>query len=137
MTIMVNVNVPAVSAEVPFKELLAAITENRDFNDLYKILDAANYAIREVMYNRRFDLAESGHVQDLNAMARDAINLAQNMLSVYKSAGVNSTELTSDEKQLCKEGHPIRAIKSVRDRLNIGVKEAKDIVDAYRAKAGV
>jgi hypothetical protein len=41
------------------------------------------------------------------------------------------------EKEHLKKGDPIKAIKEVRARLNCGLKEAKDIVDAYRQEHGL
>ena len=37
--------------------------------------------------------------------------------------------MTNGEKELCAHGERIKAIKSVRNRLGVGLKEAKDIVD--------
>ena len=61
---------------------------------------------------------------------------------IQKSAGLaqqgtnigslpNMVPLTSEEASLCKDGQRIAAIKLVRARLQIGLKEAKDIVDAW------
>lgn len=45
-------------------------------------------------------------------------------------------DLTTEERQLIADGKPIHAIKSVRERTKLGLKEAKDIVDRYRYRKG-
>lgn len=40
--------------------------------------------------------------------------------------------LTNEEKQLISEHHHIQAIKMLRERLGLGLVEAKNLVDAYR-----
>ena len=40
--------------------------------------------------------------------------------------------LDEDEQRMMTAGHNIDAIKSVRHRLSISLKEAKDIIDAHR-----
>lgn len=43
-----------------------------------------------------------------------------------------SDKLTSQERQFIKDRKPILAIKEVRARCNMGLRDAKDVVDAYR-----
>lgn len=43
-------------------------------------------------------------------------------------------ELTEDEKAMVSNGDIIGTIKNVRARMGIGLKDAKDAVDAYRAR---
>lgn len=42
--------------------------------------------------------------------------------------------LTEDERSMASRGMLIDAIKSVRSRTNLGLKEAKDVVEAFRHK---
>ena len=46
--------------------------------------------------------------------------------------GKSIYELTLNERQLVADGKPIMAIKSVRERTHLGLKEAKDIIDKYK-----
>lgn len=46
-------------------------------------------------------------------------------------------ELDREERQLVEGGQYIYAIKAVRTRLGLGLKEAKDKVDAYKAARGL
>lgn len=41
-------------------------------------------------------------------------------------------QLNATERQFCTNGKWIEAIKNLRNRANIGLKEAKDVVDEYR-----
>lgn len=45
--------------------------------------------------------------------------------------------LNETERDFCRANNPIQAIKSIRERFSLGLKEAKDIVDAYRAAEGL
>lgn len=40
-----------------------------------------------------------------------------------------NTRLTAMEKQMCAVGERIKCVKSIRERLGVGLKEAKDIMD--------
>jgi len=44
----------------------------------------------------------------------------------------NRVNISNEEQRLIEIGHPIKAIKSVRDRLNVDLIRARDIVNAYR-----
>lgn len=65
-------------------------------------------------------------------LAQKALLEAENALSsgLAKFSGVPT--LNEAEKELCRNNNFIYAIKSMRERYNIGLKEAKDLVDAYR-----
>lgn len=46
--------------------------------------------------------------------------------------------LNEEEKAYCFSSQMIQAIKSLRNRINgLGLKDAKDVVDAYRSKKGL
>ncbi len=49
------------------------------------------------------------------------------------SATVTVPDLTDIEKAYCESGRKIQAIKEVRARLGVGLRESKDMVDAYSA----
>lgn len=46
-------------------------------------------------------------------------------------------QLNEREIEYVKANNPIMAIKNLRNRTNLGLKESKDIVDAYRRSIGV
>ncbi len=54
------------------------------------------------------------------------------MAMCREKLGQKST-ITDYEEQLVKDGHAILAIKSIRHRTLLGLRECKEIYDAYRA----
>lgn len=56
---------------------------------------------------------------------------------VRKDVGnAQGTQLTARERQMVANRDWLMAIKAVRERTSLGLKEAKDIVDAYRNSIG-
>jgi len=75
--------------------------------------------------------------QELHAsMARQAISLAGAFDAALKERERErervDRNLTPAEVEMIRERQPIKAIKSVRERLGINLKEAKLIVDQFR-----
>ena len=54
-------------------------------------------------------------------------------VSIVVETAVDSTKLTLNEISLIKHGKIIDAIKEVRVRLQLGLKEAKELVDKWRS----
>ena len=59
--------------------------------------------------------------------------VAARLLKGYK----NSIVVSYEEAMMIKDKKPIEAIKSIRTRYNLGLKEAKDIIDAKRTDMGL
>lgn len=49
---------------------------------------------------------------------------------------VQDLTLTNDEKNLVENNQKIMAIKTIRERTGLGLKEAKDLADAYQNQRG-
>ena len=75
-----------------------------------------------------------------NVKARQAAEEAEKVLldivAKAKSGGTTNHELDNFEKQSITLGDKIGAIKHMRERTGLGLREAKDVVDAYAAKVG-
>lgn len=66
-------------------------------------------------------------VQQLDALELDYLIVA----ATRRQNVLKKSVMTPEEKEMC-DHNPIGAIKSVRTRLGITLRDAKDIVDAYR-----
>lgn len=53
---------------------------------------------------------------------------------MYDLVRIEQVELTEEEKSECQRGNKIMAIKLLRDRTYLGLKDSKDIIDAYLEK---
>lgn len=62
------------------------------------------------------------------------VNLLEKFRQVTSSLTVDSVGLNIHEMEMVKQRRPIDAIRAIRQRKDIGLKEAKDLVDAYRAE---
>lgn len=112
-------------------------------------MDAPMY-LTSAMTNKSIDEAHGllalfrATVSDTNKQWEDKITKAAREAEKAKSEE-ESGELTDEERLLClgvrAVGHdftgPIEAIKAVRARTGLGLKEAEDMVDAYRQKNGI
>lgn len=50
-----------------------------------------------------------------------------------RRAALGNSEMTEHERKLCDEGKIIASIKAVRARTRLGLREAKCVVERYRA----
>lgn len=55
-------------------------------------------------------------------------------LATARMAMIDAVELTEEEKVAVAAGRTIHAIKLVRQRVGLGLRDAKDLTEAYRAK---
>ena len=66
----------------------------------------------------------------INALSAPELKFLLDLINVRMSQMTEQTlQMTEQEVQLCKENYRLKAIKSVRVRLNLGLREAKDLVD--------
>ena len=70
--------------------------------------------------------------ENLILIGKVAENLCNQILKNFQIDDPETGSLTIEEKNLVKAGMFINAIKSIRFRLGNGLKEAKDMADAYR-----
>ncbi len=76
-----------------------------------------------------------GNTHDVREL-EEIIRLAATRIQVISGHNPRDTNLTTSEQELVKAGRNIHAIKSLRERLGLGLKEAKGIVDTYRFSKG-
>jgi ribosomal protein L7/L12 len=94
--------------------------------DLRRLNDAVINASARV---ERADLAKK--------LADKALDAAREDLSRALRTFHGEPTLNEVEREFCRTNNPIQAIKSVRDRLNMSLKDAKDKVDTYREAEGL
>jgi hypothetical protein len=63
---------------------------------------------------------------------RDYCHTLQKIAEMYFGCDPSSASLLSSEREMLDRGDWIRAVKSVRYRTSLGLKEAKDLCDRYR-----
>ena len=108
---------------------MAKLTEQqKKLNRL--ILERGRLAMKESMLGTKFDLVKN-RIREVETEIREMFK------QVANADNDGLPRLSEDEKRACAEGNHILAIKSIRERLNIGLIEAKNAVDHYREKNGL
>lgn len=94
------------------------------------ITERGRLAMQESLLGTRFDLVKN-RIREIESEIRDTYK------NITNDDNAGFPKLNEMEKQYCREGNPIMAIKAMRERLNIGLKEAKDAIVHYRQTNGL
>lgn len=97
--------------------------EEKQLNKL--IHELGRLAMQEALLGKRFDLVKNRKREVESA-------IAEHNTAMQNAGNGGFPRLNELEKSLCQSNNFISAIKEMRQRLNIGLKEAKDAVDYYR-----
>jgi ribosomal protein L7/L12 len=89
-----------------------------------------------VLEQSRF-IAKQAVLQHQLRFIQDKIDSLNEQIILAKNKALGpGRDLTAEEKALAVSDGYINAIKSLRNRTDLGLKEAKDVVDAYRHSQG-
>lgn len=89
----------------------------------------------ETMRKNASALILAGEISTAMAMLDSIKDTMTNLGLAESDLGVPTVDgLTEDERQMAGRGMLIDAIKAVRSRTGVGLKEAKDVVEAFRHK---
>ena len=83
-------------------------------------------------YTNYFWYKKSMDRNHLDTLETNQLYAMRNDISLIIAKRTNEYRLYENEIEMLKTNSVIEAIKSVRVRLNIGLKDAKDLVDIYR-----
>mgnify|MGYP001548055404 CR=1 FL=1 len=82
------------------------------------------------------DLTDGGRLLYVNGNTQVEAYIAK--IEIGNAQLINpSTVLTASELEFCRNGQRIQAIKAVRERTRLGLKEAKEMVDAECLRRGL
>jgi len=112
----------------------ALVAVNDSVNLLNRLLDATRYGAD---WKAEYDDA-TRYGADWKAEYDNAMKTIAELRSKVAAADtVGRNDLSEEEHQLAKSGQKIAAIKSIRTRINMGLKEAKDLVEKFYPPANV
>ena len=119
------------------RAIMALRSSEKNNLKLY-VLDQALVAVNDSvnLLNRLLDATRYG--ADWKAEYDNAMKTIAELRSKVAAADtVGRNDLSEEEHQLAKSGQKIAAIKSIRTRINMGLKEAKDLVEKFYPPANV
>ncbi len=134
----IKITVPANNVEVDLRDFTSALHTCRDFEILHEVARALYAGLGETLYEMRYPADVLPITTTKTQSAFVAAEMMRALDAALNAVAMNFVRypLNEEEIAMVKDKTPIAAIKNIRTRLNLGLKEAKDAVDAWRAANG-